>query len=48
VIESVDGRSVAGAESDYYWGLTRAPAGTVLVLALAGGKTVSLTIGPPR
>jgi protocatechuate 3,4-dioxygenase beta subunit len=48
VIESVDGKSVAGAESDYYWGLTRVPEGTTLVLGLAGGKTVSLSVGPPR
>lgn len=48
VIESVDGRSVVGAERDYYWGLSRVPEGTVLTLGLAGGKTVSLTAAPPR
>jgi hypothetical protein len=48
VIERVDGRSVAGANSAYYWGLVRVEAGTVLELGLAEGAAVSLTVGPPR
>jgi protocatechuate 3,4-dioxygenase beta subunit len=48
VIEAVDGRSVVGEGATYYRGLVGAPAGTVLSLTLAGGKTVELTLGKPR
>lgn len=48
VIEQVDGHSVVGENANYYFNLVAAPAGTVLTLTLADGKTVKLTLGPPR
>ncbi|MFV8749576.1 carboxypeptidase regulatory-like domain-containing protein [Nannocystaceae bacterium ST9] len=47
VIERVDGKSVEGANSSRFRGLTRVPAGTVLEIGIKDGKTVTITVGPP-
>jgi protocatechuate 3,4-dioxygenase beta subunit len=45
VIEQVDGKSVVGRDFDRFPTLTRVPAGTVLSLVTADGRTVALTVG---
>jgi protocatechuate 3,4-dioxygenase beta subunit len=46
-IETVDGKSVTGNDNSRYFMLTQVPAGTVIELGLAGGKSVTITAAPP-
>jgi hypothetical protein len=47
VIETIDGKSVLGGDSGRYQHLTRVQAGTTIELGIAGGKTITITAGPP-
>jgi hypothetical protein len=46
VIETIDGTSVSGTDSDYWNPLVSVPPGTTLELGLQGGKVVTITAGP--
>lgn len=46
-IEKIDGKSVVGVDSSRFYVLTQVPPGTTIELTIAGGKTVSITAGPP-
>ncbi len=47
VIVSVDGVDVSGANGMHAWTLMNAPPGTKLVLGLARGASITLTLAPP-
>ena len=48
IVEAVDGHAITGQNLYIYRTLTQVAEGTTITLGLSGGKTVSITAGPPR